>query len=361
MNTLAPSCVAALLAATSLMARGGPPEDVSAQRVVEMLKSLPTARAALGDDAHRQGLRDTEKLIIEKLKEIGYEPAVQKIEWVSPVQRLGKEQQGTGAKKEGDAPGGAPSPAAESGPAPEFWNNIVIDLPGKELPNEVLLIGAHFDAVAKTPGADDNGTGTAALMELAHVLKDVPMKRTVRLVFFNLEEIGLIGSRQYVATQGKEKSEQRIVGMASLEMLGYFCLEEGCQKSPVPAIKGVFEPPTRGDTLAVVTISAHKDLTGRFTEAFETGSDGVKITRFDFLPMAIPDILRSDHAPFLAIGIPAFMLTDTSNFRNPNYHSPNDTIETLDLDRYVRSVRGVTSAVVAIAEPFVEGATKAEN
>ncbi|GMV24047.1 MAG: hypothetical protein AMXMBFR58_00780 [Phycisphaerae bacterium] len=314
--------------------RAGPVQDVSPERVEATLRSLPTKRAALGDEEHVKGLRQTEKLLTEKLREIGYDPIVQKIEWVSPVQRLNSAEKDT----------------AREGPPPEFWNNLIVEIKGGEFASEVVLIGAHFDAVAQCPGADDNGTGTAALVELARVLRDHPMKRTVRLVFFNLEEIGLIGSRHHAATQAAERPDERIVAMVSLEMLGYFCLEEGCQKSPVGPIKGVFEPPTKGDTLAAVTISAHQEFNRRFSEGFEAGSDGIKITRFDFMPVPIPDILRSDHAPFLAQGVPSIMLTDTSNFRNPHYHKPTDTIETLDMDRYVRSVRGVVSATLALAE-----------
>ncbi len=356
---------------------------------MQTLRSLPVKRAALGDDEHQRGLRETEALLLSRLKELGYTPDVQKIEWVSPVQRLGKSGENkagdgkpaqdppdqkktaegaspegkspppTGESKEHTAPARStpPAPEAEKGPPPEFWNNIVVDIPGRELPGEVVLIGAHFDAVARTPGADDNGSGTAALMELARVLKDHPMKRTVRLVFFNLEEIGLVGSRQYVATHTAQKSDEHIVGMVSLEMIGYYCTEEGCQKSPIAPIKGVFEPSTKGDNLAAVTVQVHQEFNKRFTEAFEAGSDGLKIIRFDFLPVPIPDILRSDHAPFLAQGVPAIMLTDTSNFRNPNYHKPWDTVETLDQDRYVRAVRGVVSATLGMAEEAaVQGA-----
>lgn len=340
------------------VASAGPVEDVSAEKVMEVLRALPTSRAAIGDDAARDGLRKTEELIVERLKAMGYEPRIQEIPWVSPVQRLGKNKEGAApapsdASKEksgGADPAASPTPAGSDEPAPKFWNNIIVDIKGTELPDEVLLIGAHFDAVPKSPGADDNGTGTAALMELARVLKDHPMKRTVRLAFFNLEESGLIGSRHHASDFAANPGSERIVGMVSLEMLGYFCVTDGCQKSPVKAIPGVFDPPKRGDTLASVTVGVHREFSGKLAAAFEAGSDGVLITRFDFFPAPIPDILRSDHAPFLAMNVPSVMLTDTANFRNPNYHTPRDTIETLDQDRYVRSVRGVVSIAATLAD-----------
>nr|HRJ50209.1 M20/M25/M40 family metallo-hydrolase [Phycisphaerales bacterium] len=235
--------------------------------------------------------------------------------------------------------------------APEFWNNIIVEIPGVELPGEVVLIGAHFDAVARSPGADDNGSGTAALLESARVLRGHPMRRTVRLVFFNLEEIGLIGSRHHAARHAAEPQDQNLVAMVSLECIGFYCVEPGCQKTPVEPIKGVFEPSTTGDFLAAVTIAAHKDVNRRFARAFESASQGLRIEPFDFLPVPIPDILRSDHAPFLAQGVPAIMLTGTANFRNPHYHKPTDTVETIDQDRLVRAVRGIVAATIDLAEP----------
>ncbi len=142
-----------------------------------------------------------------------------------------------------------------------------MNIPGRELPNEVVLIGAHFDAVPGAPGADDNGTGTAALLEVARVLKNHPTKRTIRLVFFNLEECGLVGSSRYVDQAGPDwkggknregqaqPATEKIVGMVSLEMLGYFSDEPNSQKSPLPPIKDVFDPPTVGDTIAVTWAS----------------------------------------------------------------------------------------------------------
>jgi aminopeptidase YwaD len=358
--------VAMLAGACSSLAYAGPVEDVSHDAVVEVLRALPTSRASIGDDEAREGLRKTEALLIERLKGFGYEPKIQEIPWVSPAQRLGRSTDAKDAPKSDEPKNESPkqespkkeAPAASSPatnvsapdePAPKFWNNIIVDIKGTELPDEVIVIGAHFDAVPRTPGADDNGTGTAALVELARVLKDQPLKRTVRLIFFNLEEAGLIGSRHYATDFSQNPGSERLVGMISLEMLGFFCLEEGCQKSPIKAIPGVFEPPSKGDTLASVTIGVHKEFSGKIATAFEAGSDGIKITRFDFFPAPIPDILRSDHAPFLAINVPSIMLTDTANFRNPNYHKPTDTIDTLNLDRYVRSVRGVVSVAMSLA------------
>src|SRR5205823_6873781 len=115
--------------------------------------------------------------------------------------------------------------------------------PGTDLPGEVLIVGGHFDAVPDAPGADDDGSGTAAVLELARVLKGHPVRRTVRLIFFNLEEVGLKGSAEYLrsARPAFDSGKEKLIGMLSLEMLGYFSDAAGSQKSPIPRIEGVFD------------------------------------------------------------------------------------------------------------------------
>ena len=205
--------------------------------------------------------------------------------------------------------------------------------------------------------------------ELARVLKDEPLKRTVRLIFFNLEEVPLAGSSAYVKTlraagvvgkkengergaEGAEKKEngaarkgakaETIIGMISLETIGYFSDEEGSQKSPIPPIKGVFEPPTVGDGITLVGFQRDGDFVTRLEAGMKAGAPGLKVYAYDF-PVPLPDLMRSDHAPFFAAGVPAAMLTDTANFRNPNYHGPTDTPDTVDYER-LASITAATSS-----------------
>ena len=316
-------------------------ETVQRDRLMAALRDLPTQRAALGDAGSREGLRETEKLIEARLRALGYEPKTHEFKWALPARKFGDAQDVKAQE--------------------HTYRNLSVDITGKATPGEVLIIGAHFDAVPGTPGADDNGTGTAALLELAHVLKDRPMKRTVRLVFFNLEEVGLVGSTRYVkdlreagavgkpaAGENGTAPKERVIGMISLESIGYFSDEPGSQKSPIPPIKDVFEPPTVGDNIALVGFARD----GKFVQSLEGGmraaSPELKVSAFAF-PMPLPDLMRSDHAPFYAAGVPAVMLTDTANFRNPNYHRPTDTVETLDPVRFTRVVEGVVGAVEAVA------------
>ena len=313
-------------------------------RLMETLKALPMSRAALGDDASRENLMKTEELIRERLNSDGYEVKEEVIEW--PIRpRVGGRANGEdGAEKKE--------------PAILTTRNLRVDITGSEKSEEVLLIGAHFDVFEGAGGADDNGTGTAALLEMASVMKDAKPKRTIRLVFFTLEEVGLIGSRRHHALWMKENQrrkemgepEERIVGMMSLEMLGFYSDEENSQKSPIPPIKDVFEPPTKGNFIAITGIAAGKEFSGALAKFMGEVEDAVPVMRADFFPVPPPDTLRSDHATFLLAGIPAVMVTDTANFRNPHYHKPSDVVETIDEDRFFKVTQALAHAIKKLAD-----------
>jgi len=338
-------------------AGASPAAQVSEARLMDTLRSLPTKRAPLGDDAHRAGLKETEQLLVRELRAMGYAPTLQPFKW--------------------SVPGGVkPAEGKEITAADITYNNIIVDIPGTEFPNEVLIISGHFDAVVNSPGADDDGTGTAAVIELARVFKDVKPRRTLRLALFNLEEQGLVGSRAYVvewvkrnkAAGGEEGDpdgtapkpadpptvpsvpsapltpREKIIGMVSLEMLGYFSDAPNSQKSPIKKIEGVFEAPTVGDTIVLVGIATHQKFSKKLAAAMQAAAPDLKITALDFMPIPIPDMMRSDHQPFIIAGQPAVMLTDTANFRNPNYHKPTDTIETIDAKRFTLVVKAVAGA-----------------
>ncbi len=327
-------------------------ESVERERLMGELAALPTQRSARGTVESQRGLVETESHLERRLREMGHEPVRFPLSW-----NLKSEAAERGTQGVDHAPWAR---EVDEELAARTWHNLIVDLPGRETPKEVLIVGAHFDAAPGAPGADDNGTGTAALLELARVLKDVPMKRSVRLIFFNLEEIGLKGSAEYVRkTRAKwSGGEETIVGMVSLEMLGYFTDEPGSQRSPIPAIEGVFDPPTVGDFIAIGTTKKHAPFAKRLEEEMRRAAPGLKTIAPDFLPdlpLAPPDLMRSDNGPFMWAGLPAVMLTDTSNFRNPNYHRATDTIETIDAERFTLVVKGLAGAIQAIAGE-VEGA-----
>jgi len=325
------------------------PDKIDPSALLDVMRALPEARSARMD---REGLAKAEEVLVARLKSLGYQPALQEVKWSIPA-RNWKEGQPKDQTK-GQA-GDQPKDGAEPPAAPVVSNNIIVEIKGTKVSDEVVLVSAHFDAVPRSPGADDDASGVAGLMELARGLKDQPLERTVRLVFFTFEEVGLAGSAEYVrqwrddTKPGGPRASEKIVAMLSLELLGYYSDKEGSQKSPFPPVKGVFEPSTVGDNIVLVTTSAHQPLTKRVEAAMVAAAPGVKIFRADFSPVPLPDLMRSDHAPFLLAGIPAVMVTDTANFRNPNYHKATDTIETLDLERMTRTVEGLAGAVRELA------------
>src|SRR4051812_33900063 len=159
----------------------GPEAQVSRERVMANLESLPKARAARGDIQSQKGLAATEELLVARLKEMGYEPTLEPLSWNLSKQaeteaRLRKEaEKSTPAEPAKGADEPSSPPLVESKLAPEMtpelagrtWHNVVVEIPGTELPKEVVVVSAHFDAVAGAPGADDDGSGVAALLEAA--------------------------------------------------------------------------------------------------------------------------------------------------------------------------------------------------
>ncbi len=206
--------------------------------------------------------------------------------------------------------------------------NLILDLPGTtQAKIAPILIGAHYDAVPGTPGADDNATGVAVLLELAATFAAQPLKHPVRLVAFDLEEYGLLGSTAYAAEL--KARGQKLKLMLSLEMLGYCNSNPNSQTYP-DLIKPLYRD--RGDfialvgnlaaTFALIRLSRQMGKHGTICQVLVDPSNGKWIPMTGF----------SDHYPFWKQGYPAIMVTDTAMLRNPHYHQTSDTIDTLDLD-----------------------------
>lgn len=225
--------------------------------------------------------------------------------------------------------------------------NIEVQIPGGTRAAEIVLLGAHYDSVAGSPGANDNGSGVAALLELARVLRDAKVERTVRLVWFVNEEPPYtasrdMGSRRY-AMRSRERGE-RIVAMFSLETIGWYSDQAGSQHFPFPL--GFFYP-SRGDFLAFVSNLSSRPLLHQAIAAFrrhaEFPSQGVAAPAF------IPGVDWSDHASFWEQGYPALMLTDTALYRYPWYHSSQDTPDKVDYARLAKVVTGLRAMLVELA------------
>jgi hypothetical protein len=225
--------------------------------------------------------------------------------------------------------------------------NLVVVVPGKSANAPILVIGAHYDSAPNTPGADDNASGVAVLIELAHRLKDLKGNVEVRFVAFSTEEPPFFGTGQMGSAWNARalKAEGRpVAGMISLEMLGYYDGSKGSQKYP-PGLSFIF--PDRGDFIgAISNLSSRKfldDITKDFAPPRATAIVKAR------LPEWIGEIGLSDHQSYWDEGFPAIMFTDTAFLRYAHYHGPTDTPEKLD---YVR-MADVTDGLEAALRGFV--------
>jgi len=225
--------------------------------------------------------------------------------------------------------------------------NLEAELPGGKRRDEIVVVGAHYDTVPGCPGANDNGTGIAALLALARAFAGDPQERTVRFVAFVNEEPPYFHTEQmgsYVYAQACRSREENIVSMISLETIGYFSDEPGSQETP----PGVDERlPDVGDFLAFVGDEDSRFLAGTAETAFQAATDIPAVA--GGFPGNVPGVNWSDHWSFRQAGYPAIMVTDTAPFRYPHYHAPSDTMDKLDLDRYTEAVRGLKAVVEAWA------------
>jgi Zn-dependent M28 family amino/carboxypeptidase len=212
--------------------------------------------------------------------------------------------------------------------------NIIATHPNKHAHEETILVGAHYDTVPGSPGADDNASGVAGMLELARLFSDHPTARTLKFVAFSNEEDGLIGSQVY-SRWAKERGE-RIVAMISLEMIGYYTDEFHSQK--YPAGLRLFYPDT-GNFIGVVGHLRYMGLVWKVKTALKKHST-VPVESLAGVSW-IRGIELSDHASFWREGYPALMITDTAFYRNPHYHTSMDTSETLDYKRMAEVVQGL--------------------
>ncbi len=225
--------------------------------------------------------------------------------------------------------------------------NIEVELPGGALAAEIIAIGAHYDSVFGSPGANDNASGVGVLLELARLLRGASIERSLRFVLFVNEEppyfkSEAMGSLRYVR-RARERGE-KIAAMISLETLGYYSDAAGSQRYPFPL--GLFYP-SQGDFVAFVSDLGSRALLHSAIAAFRRHatfpSEGVAA------PASIPGIDWSDHWSFSQAGYPAIMLTDTALYRYPHYHSASDTPDKLDYERLARLVSGLHAMLGELA------------
>jgi Zn-dependent M28 family amino/carboxypeptidase len=222
------------------------------------------------------------------------------------------------------------------------YRNVVAEVKGTS--PEVLVVGAHYDTVEGSPGADDNASGVAGLLELARLAAKEPPELTVRFAAFCLEEPPVFrSSRMGSAVCAKALREEGVPvrGMIALEMIGYYCDQRGCQYYPLPVFR--LRYPAEGNFIAFVGNRGSRALTHEMRDGFRE-STTLPVASLNTVRI-VPGVDFSDHSSFWKQDFDAFMVTDTAFYRNPHYHGHTDLPETLDYDRMARVVQGLHGAI----------------
>ena len=221
--------------------------------------------------------------------------------------------------------------------------NLEIAVPGGRLAEEIIVVGAHYDSAFGSPGADDNASGIAALLELSRLFAEAQPDRSLRFVAFTNEEPPFFASRHMgslVYARAARRRGDRIRFMVSLEMLGYYDHDPGSQSYP-PFLKPFFRD--RGDFIAFVSDWRSRRFLRQMVRAFRAHSDFPAESLA--APVVLPGIAASDHFSFWRQGYPAIMITDTAFYRNHWYHTAGDLPEHLCYASFAAVTRGVYEAL----------------
>ena len=221
--------------------------------------------------------------------------------------------------------------------------NVVAQRPDADPQAGNLLVVAHYDSINGSPGADDNASGVAGALEIARLLGDYPAKRNLQIVLFDQEEAGLVGSKAYV---DQPDNIHNIEGVINLEMLGYACYTEGCQKKP-PGLP-VTPPSKLGDFAAVIGDTEHQPLLDAFDQTHQADLPILMTLPIPFKGALTPITLLSDHTSFWYKNIGAVMISDTAFLRNPHYHRKSDTPDTLDPEFFRGTTQIALNATAAL-------------
>lgn len=225
------------------------------------------------------------------------------------------------------------------------YKNIVAEKKGMTSPHRVFILGAHYDTVPGSPGADDNASAIAVLLEVARNIQTAPLDGTVRLIAFSLEEYNFVGSTHYV--EKFQRGEEKILGMISLEMVGF----TGPRQDYPPYLNPKYYPNV-GDFIAIIGNERSKELLEKVCQSFRA-----HVPRLPLEFLVVPgngegmeEVRLSDHSTFWDQGVPALMITDTAFLRNPNYHLPSDRMETLDFEFMRKVAIGVYYSIIELAK-----------
>lgn len=236
--------------------------------------------------------------------------------------------------------------------------NLIGSMPGTDSAQQVVIVDAHYDSVANAPGADDNGSGTVGMMEIARLLSRYPTKKTQRYIGFDLEESGLIGSTQYVTNY--LPADENVEGVLNFEMIAYWSDQPNTQSVPTglgvffpQAVQAISDNQYRGDFITNVGNDTSSSLATLFNTSAQQYVPDLKVITLiapgNGLPYLV-DLRRSDHAPFWDSGRKALMLTDGANFRNNCYHMPCDSLDRLNMTFMTNVVKATLATAAQLAE-----------
>ncbi|NER39552.1 MAG: M28 family peptidase [Oscillatoria sp. SIO1A7] len=227
------------------------------------------------------------------------------------------------------------------------FDNLEVEITGREKADEIVVIGAHYDSVTGSPGANDNGTGAAAVLALARAFAGKNTSRTLRFVEFVNEEPPFFWSEDMgslVYAKGCSDRGEKIVAMLSLETMGYYSDEPGSQQYPLGLLDMIY--PITGNFIAFIGNIASGDLVRQVVGGFRSH------TQFPSEGTLLPEFVKgagwSDHWAFWQQGYPALMVTDTAPFRYPYYHTTEDTPDKVDYDRLSRVVAGIERVIAEL-------------
>ncbi len=225
--------------------------------------------------------------------------------------------------------------------------NVIVEIPGSVSPESVVEVGAHYDTVRASPGADDNASGVAALLEAARVLRDAEPAATLRFVFFALEEDDFRGSRAHVAALGEEERAS-FRGLIGLDMVGVATDASDSQETPVwvPFLSWG----STGDFLLVLGNHPSGDLGNRVEDAIDVYVPELPYYSLNRIGGWFDDGYRSDHVPYWEAGLRAIQLTDTGELRTPHYHAPSDLPTQLDFEFLARVTQATAAAALHRAD-----------
>jgi hypothetical protein len=230
----------------------------------------------------------------------------------------------------------------------QTYYNLEVEIPGTQRADEIVIVGGHYDSVSGSPGANDNGTGAAATLELARLFAGKKPERTLRFVEFVNEEPPFffsegMGSLVY-ASRCKQRSEN-VVAMLSLETIGYYSDKIGSQRYPLPQLSSIY--PLQGNFISfignVASGSLVRDVVASFRRHTKFPSEGTA------LPNEITGVSWSDQWSFWQQGYPGIMVTDTAPFRYPYYHTSNDTPDKVNYESLARVVAGLEYAIADLS------------